>query len=221
MNQCSACDPLCDGCTNSGNAACQACATNKYPVENTSLKCVTACADHASNFYLDAASSTCKECDALCATCTGAGNELCSSCAASKYPVESTTICVSDCTDHAANFFLDASTSTCKQCDPFCASCNGPGSNACTSCAAGKYIVSGTSICVTACSDHAANYYLDSTTCKLCNGECATCSGPLDYNCDTCVNKEILDSPTKSPKHCTSSCGDGLYVDGADCRGKF
>ena len=180
---------------------------------------MTACTDHAANFYLDATTSTCKQCDALCASCTGAGSTLCSTCATNKYLVESTTTCVSACTDYAANYFLDST--TCKQCDPLCATCTGPASSDCSSCSGGKYTVEGVAgKCVTACADHAANYYLDGSICKLCNGECATCSGPLDYNCDTCVNKEILDSPSKDPKHCTSSCGAGLYADGSDCRGK-
>ena len=185
-NECTACDQLCNGCTASGNTACQACATNIYSVENTSLKCVADCSHHGSNFYLDG--SICKQCDVLCATCTGAGNTLCSSCAVSKYAVDSTSTCVSACSNYATNYYLDSS--TCRQCDALCATCFAAGNSACSTCASGKYTVDGVANkCVSACSDHAANFFLDGNVCKQCNAECATCSGPDANNCDTCVTK--------------------------------
>ena len=119
-NQCSACHPLCDGCTGPDSTSCSACASGKYAIDGTNT-CVSACSDHAPNYYLDG--SICKQCDPLCATCTGAGNSLCSTCASSIYSVQATTTCVSLCSLYATNYFLDGT--TCKPCNSFCATCTG------------------------------------------------------------------------------------------------
>lgn len=213
-NTCQACDPLCDGCTGAGNTMCSSCATNKYLVFSTNT-CVSACSDYAANYFLDG--SICKQCDPLCATCTGAGSNLCSSCASS-YSVEGTQTCVSACSNFAANYYLDSS--TCKECDALCATCTGPDNSMCSACVASSYSVEGTNTCVSDCSHHAPNFYLDGTTCKECDAACGTCSGDQPYNCNTCASgfKEILDSTFKDPKQCTSGCGFTTYSDGSDCR---
>ena len=113
INQCAACDGLCNECSGAGNGACDACAADKYSVENTSLTCVAQCSDHAPNYYLD--DPICKKCDDLCATCTASTNAYCSSCAANTYSVETDPgTCVADCSDHAANYYLDDL--VCKEC---------------------------------------------------------------------------------------------------------
>lgn len=211
-NECSACDALCDGCTGIDSTSCSACASGIYSIEGTNT-CVSACADHAPNYYLDW--SLCKQCDPLCGTCSGPSSSLCLSCASGKFAVAATNTCVSACSDYAPSYYLDGS--TCRQCDPLCATCTGAGSSSCSSCASGKYLVDGTSTCVSACSDYAANYFLDGSTCKQCDLECVTCSGSAAYNCISCINKEIVNSPFKDPKHCVSTCGAGLYSSGSNC----
>ena len=195
---CSQCSTGCLTCTGSGTSSCPTCSSQ----------------------YFAPTLNQCSPCDPLCNECSGTENTNCDACATNKYSVESTSLtCVSTCTDFGANYYLDDP--VCRQCDPLCATCTGAGNSLCSSCASGKYSVEGTSTtCVSACSDYASNYFLDGSVCKPCHLECATCNGPEDYTCDTCVNKEILDSSLKSPKHCTSSCGAGLYADGLDCKGK-
>lgn len=94
-------------------------------------------------------------------------------------------------------------------CDYRCDGCSGPLNTQCIACAAGKFSnesVAGT--CVDACSDIGTNYYADNTVCRLCNAYCATCSGPLEYNCEQCHASaiEYVTSPLKDPVHCTSLC---------------
>ena len=161
---CLQCDQLCATCSGAGSTACDTCASGKYLVEGAST-CVSACSDYASNYYLDG--TTCKQCDPLCDTCTGAGNSLCSLCATNIYAVESTsTTCVATCTDHAANFFLDGS--VCKQCDVACASCTASQPFNCNACSTNYKEVVGSSVanpkeCVSTCG---AGTYTDGNFCR-------------------------------------------------------
>ena len=112
--------------------------------------------------------NTCSSCDPLCDGCTDAGNTFCSACAATKYPVFNTNTCVSACTDHAANFYLDASTSTCKQCDAACASCTAAQPFNCNACSTNYKEVVGSSVanpneCVNPC---IAGTYTDGNFCR-------------------------------------------------------
>ena len=106
-------------------------------------------------------------------------------------------------------------------CDALCDGCSGAGSTACSACAASKYSVDGTSLtCVSACADAGSNYFLDGSVCKQCDAVCATCGGPSSSECVTCASGkfEIIDSPSKNPKHCDASCGSGTFLESSHCR---
>ena len=111
----------------------------------------------------------------------------------------------------------------CSACHGFCDGCTNAGNTFCSACDADKYSVENTNTCVEACSDYASNYYLDDPVCRECDDACATCGGGEAFNCVTCTGnyKEVIDSPSKDPKHCVSSCGTGTYEDGSVCRGKL
>ena len=66
----------------------------------------------------------CLACDGLCNGCTGAGNTNCSACDVSAKSIDGVANkCVSQCSDHASNFYADSS--VCRQCNSACATCNG------------------------------------------------------------------------------------------------
>ena len=168
-----------------------------YYLHPTTSACESSCPN---GYYEDATPRTCPQCDQACLTCTGSGSSACSACSPQYY---------------------SSGANQCSGCDPLCDGCTGAGNSLCSACASSKYLIEGTTTCVTNCGDHAANFYLDGSTCKQCDGACATCGGGEAYNCDTCTSgyKEVIDSPSKDPKHCVSSCGHGTYADGAVCRG--
>lgn len=106
-------------------------------------------------------------------------------------------------------------------CDALCDGCSGSGNTACSSCASSKLSVESTSLtCVNDCIDAGSNYFLDGGVCKECDAVCATCGGSNPYDCLTCAagKLEIIDSPSKNPKHCTDSCGAGTFAQSTYCR---
>lgn len=137
------CAANCETCTSGAVADCSYCSSGFYLNPSTNA-CEASCPN---GYYEDASTRTCPQCDDACLLCTGAGSSSCSSCSPQYY---------------------DAGGNTCLGCDPLCDGCTDAGNTFCSACAATKYPVHNTNTCVTACSDHAANFYLDvsTSTCK-------------------------------------------------------
>ena len=109
--------------------------------------------------------------------------------------------------------YFDASTSTCRPCNPQCKSpagggpsCRGGGADACTSCA---YAHLG-EVCVGTCetaSPSQTHYYFDPATkhCRECHAECAGgCTGPSAANCNACKNYKLAQTDL-----CVAMCEEG------------
>ena len=64
--------------------------------------------------------------------------------------------------------------------------------------------------CISSCEN---NFYEDNLMCSLCHPDCATCTGPKNYNCNSCASgkQEFRSSLLKDPKHCVDSCPIGSY----------
>lgn len=76
-------------------------------------------------------------------------------------------------------------TNICTKCHENCKTCNGTGYINCQSCAIGKYLGLGTSICSTTCPQ---GQYVDGNVdyvCVACNIGCAICSITAS-NCSNC-----------------------------------
>lgn len=88
--------------------------------------------------------------------------------------------CVAYCA--AGTYPATSPTAECLACDYPCEECTS--ATVCTLCQDGAgYLLNGG--CIDPCTD---GYYEDEDTrqCELCNGECVTCHGPENSNCDSC-----------------------------------
>ena len=81
--------------------------------------------------------STCSNCHADCATCSGGNNNECITCVAMKVNPSSPT--PGSCTTCSSSQFK-ASETTCSACDGSCLTCSGGAANQCLSCSDGKYL---------------------------------------------------------------------------------
>ena len=138
---CEACDAPCSTCSAAGTSSCTDCTSGFYldgsncvacdaPCSTCSAAGTSSCTDCTSGFYLDG--SNCVACDPLCDTCTASGNASCSACAAQALSIPSTSICVSDCSDHLPNYY--PTPPSCSLYHSSCASCVGPFEYQCNSC---------------------------------------------------------------------------------------
>ena len=101
----------------------------------------------------------------------------------------------------------------CLPCHENCATCSGPDSYNCNSCADGKKedissLLKNPKQCVDSCPTE--SYEMEDGSC-FCHENCARCSGPNSYNCNSCASgmKEDSTSILKDPKHCVDSCPSG------------
>jgi peptidoglycan/xylan/chitin deacetylase (PgdA/CDA1 family) len=79
-------------------------------------------------------------------------------------------------------------------CDATCATCEGVGSDYCTSCNAGRYFSAGSCITCNTCGPGlyqvAACTPTSNTVCAPCDGSCATCSGAGATSCTSCATNK-------------------------------
>ena len=96
-------------------------------------------------------------------------------------------------------------------CSDLCASCDGIFRKKCTSCLANSSPTAGDT-CACDAGYYEATKTFTITECKLCFTLCATCSGGLATNCDTCKYNYM-------EKKGDGSCGclDGKYLSGIQC----
>jgi len=92
-----------------------------------------------------------------------------------------------------AGFYADTATKYCQPCHSTCATCYGPSSHNCSTCASGRYFLNNE--CVV-CPGHGFYIDLGNKTqfflnligqCKKCHSTCYSCTGPLDTQCTTCA----------------------------------
>jgi len=118
-----ACDPSCLTCSAAGPAKCTSCIAEKALDNN---KCVSKCPSN--KFEKD---NECQPCDTSCNTCSGASAKDCLSCKGDlNYWAH---VCYKTCPTVTGVSFV-ALENECKLCNAKCKTCNGLGSNKCTSC---------------------------------------------------------------------------------------
>uniref|UniRef100_A0A6J0TBE0 Proprotein convertase subtilisin/kexin type 5 isoform X2 n=1 Tax=Pogona vitticeps TaxID=103695 RepID=A0A6J0TBE0_9SAUR len=196
--RCKKCSPNCDTCFGSHSDQCNTCKLGYYINEETQ-SCVSSCPD---GFYLDSSRIVCRKCSENCKTCTEF--QTCTECRHGLSLQGSR--CVIRCEEGKYYNGRD-----CEPCHHSCASCAGPGPDACLNCTEEYLMENGR--CVLACNN---GYYFDQSlengykTCKRCDASCFGCSGPGEKNCTSCPNGYILDTGL-----CVVGlvCKDGEYVD--------
>lgn len=165
-----------------------------------------------------ASADMCQACDSSCATCRGASQISCTSCAASS-PFRSGWqrgfACVADCTPLGA--WGQASTPpVCSPCSPLCGTCSGPDSTQCLSCdVASVTPFLQSSQCVAQCNENAYALMLQDTgMCMPCDTTCKECSGPSSTDCSSCSSSfPFFQRVPFQSGACVAACDSGSFAD--------
>ncbi|ETE68280.1 Proprotein convertase subtilisin/kexin type 5, partial [Ophiophagus hannah] len=203
--RCKKCSPNCETCFGSHSDQCSTCKPG-YFINEESRSCITSCPD---SFYLDNNKIVCRKCSENCRSCTEF--HTCTEC---RYGLSlQGTRCVIRC--EAGKYYNGRD---CEPCHHSCASCEGPGADACINCTEEYFMENGK--CVATCRN---GYYLDHSlengykTCKRCDVSCFGCSGPGERNCTSCPSGYILD--TGLCVFCDISCSKCTGPTSKDCIG--
>lgn len=230
------CPSRCLKCTGPTYAQCTQCITNS---DLPNCLC-------SSGFFLVPCGTTnsggvcidkCQRCVLPCVTCTS--STACTSCSQGYNLIGITCKIVSGCNP---GYYFVTYDYSCRPCAPSCSTC--VSDNECTSCTNGEYLQENGQ-CIQLCPD---DTYPDLSTsikkCISCSSTCATCSGPTDTDCKSCLSPNILylstcyskcpiqtyfSSPTCIPCDTTCaecsgsnadqclSCSGSLYLSGTEC----
>ena len=140
-------------------------------------------------------------CDSICGSCQQAGADKCYTCT------------FADMTEgtRAADGTLDTCTSPYTgACHGTCATCGGPTKNHCFTCADWTANGPGLSRHINTCTCPAAHFPdLDTSTCKGCGTNCATCDEEGDDKCTSCPNTadwDLIQGPTSGVGTCRRKC---------------
>ena len=217
----------CETCTGPESTNCASCSSGSFyhpPNNSCLLNCPSV------GYWEDSSSNQCKPCyeytaasstNNTCVTCSGSNSDNCLSCNSTTFLDSTTNRCVNICPD---GYYGDTSENLCKPCyeapspsdDTLksCKTCSGPAASDCQSCNSGTYLYSGNNTCLAECPE---GWYRDETanTCNRCYqnlppstwGSCATCTGPLHNNCQSCV--DYFYNPAANT--CESPCSAGTY----------
>lgn len=175
------------------------------------------CASCATGYWSSSGSGPCLNCYVGCKTCNGLTATSCLSCSGTYFFLSSNTSCVTSC---PSLYFASESLNQCIGCDTLCLTCNGLGTNYCTSCKPGTYL-SGTT-CISLCVIPQIGYVANNTciaTCpytnyvKTSDNTCRSCPN----NCGVCLNSSFclscINSAVMHTNLCITSCPAGMYID--------
>lgn len=126
------------------------------------------------------------------------------------------------CTDSQYHKSLDS----CGNCDPYCATCYGPGPDKCDNCRADAFFLLGNCVkeCIspfilkkgqTCIEECPKNYFRELNFCIKCSPSCEGCFGPKSSNCQVCNSgfyKKIFLN-TEKRFECVKECGTQHYLD--------
>uniref|UniRef100_A0A4W6CQ63 Fraser extracellular matrix complex subunit 1 n=1 Tax=Lates calcarifer TaxID=8187 RepID=A0A4W6CQ63_LATCA len=232
---CLRCHLSCEACSGAGPLSCTSC-----PADSVLLPSGL-CAPRCPVGYYDNGHRICQACDSQCLTCDMAG--VCTSC------LDPTKVllfgeCQYDSCAH--QYYLNATTRACRECDWSCNACKGPLRTDCLQCMDGYVLQDG--VCAQGCSpgsyqdgdrccdEHCVecrgpgrcqrcqppyatlqgqcvlecgrNYFLDASSqvCKPCSSDCTLCDGV--GRCRACRDQTYL-----MEGYCTPDCGHGYYAD--------
>ena len=199
QEQCQDCDQACFGCTGKSFNDCVACAKGFL---KDGRSCVVECPVGKFND-----SGICMVCDGKCIGCFGSGPSACYECKAGyllhgsecldvcpektwKSGVmcldcgENCDLCLNEkclqCEDRFFNFG-----GNCMPCNSHCITCTN--STYCVKCDQ-KY-TNKAGVCTLECNNTS---YSDGVDCISCDSECLSCSGPLNSNCTSCSENNLL-----------------------------
>lgn len=121
-----ACDSSCGGSCSGSPTFCLTCPNNQLVSNGT---CVTTCPPKT---FLAPQTKTCVPCHPDCETCSGSGFNQCLTCPSISPVKSSDGRCLKTCS--RTQYFDSTSGGGCKDCDPSCSSCSGPGPSKCLAC---------------------------------------------------------------------------------------
>ncbi|XP_027028709.2 proprotein convertase subtilisin/kexin type 5 isoform X1 [Tachysurus fulvidraco] len=187
--QCERCSSNCETC-DSGDQ-CLSCQSGSYQLFLFQGSCWSECPDG----YFETAEGTCDPCDDLCLTCDGSRTQ-CLACRDGRFLENSM------CRDNCSVRTFAAEDGTCRRCGPHCDTCID--TSACTRCTFLYLLLNG--MCKASCPE---GYFedLDQGVCVQCHESCATCSGPLSDDCESCSSL----APKLYEGTCSEDCPAGTY----------
>uniref|UniRef100_A0AAV2MQD7 P/Homo B domain-containing protein n=1 Tax=Knipowitschia caucasica TaxID=637954 RepID=A0AAV2MQD7_KNICA len=111
------------------------------------------------------------------------------------------------CVEHCSSGFIDEESQACEPCHRSCASCGGPRSDDCDTCASGFSLSGGE--CLPSTQKYCADgFYSQSLgSCRPCSSSCSSCSGPNRTDCLSCSPGQFL-TPQQT---CMSRCPSGTF----------
>ena len=214
---CSACDPSCQTC--SDNRSCTTCPSSaRFALASgPSVTCVATCPAGTYVGTLASGAPACEPCHASCRSCSGARANECtdceqhscatSACPPTKRPILDGGYCLSACPDSKYH-----DTFRCLDCDASCATCLGPRSRDCLTCALGARR-SG-ALCLRDC--QAGSFYDDALAdCSSCDPMCANCNGTASA-CTSCnrlyFGASYQDAVVLHGSVCLTACPVGTFA---------
>ncbi|XP_051548125.1 proprotein convertase subtilisin/kexin type 5-like [Myxocyprinus asiaticus] len=156
--------------------------------------------DHMAAGYFETELGSCESCDDLCLTCDGSSTQ-CLSCRKGLHLANGK--CMQNCTPMS----YVAEDGTCNRCAPHCDACTDFAT--CTRCSFLYLLLNGA--CKAICPK---GYFedLDHGVCVSCHSTCATCSGPVSNDCETCSAL----TPKLYEGTCLEECPVGTYYQTSD-----
>ncbi|XP_055011892.1 proprotein convertase subtilisin/kexin type 5 [Boleophthalmus pectinirostris] len=190
LGVCENCAPYCELCADSSDN-CVSCSKHGQTPFLHQGKCWSECPDG----LFESEEGLCDPCDAPCQTCDG-GSSLCLSC--SEGHVLEGRSCRLNCSER----MFRSEDGTCKHCLAHCDVCSDL--HTCTKCSFLYLMLDG--VCRASCPEW---YYedMEGGRCEPCHPTCASCSGPLGDDCDSCSST----SPMLYKGACFRECPSGTY----------
>ncbi|KAM8860396.1 uncharacterized protein ACB058_007563 [Synchiropus picturatus] len=209
--RCGQCHPTCSSCSGPLMDDCETCSTFTPKLYKGS--CSKTC---PSGTYYEPAAVECQECHQTCQSCSGANPNQCTQCERGLVLDPNTLLCgVTGDTDCPPRTYLHDDRFTCMSCHRHCYSCEGPGSDACQTCAVPKYLHNRTCVMECPAGTYGSTQEADGKDlgfCATCHHVCATCSGASPKDCLTCARGYL-----RLLHLCVTHCPTGYYSTGSSC----
>uniref|UniRef100_A0A4W6DD95 Growth factor receptor domain-containing protein n=1 Tax=Lates calcarifer TaxID=8187 RepID=A0A4W6DD95_LATCA len=188
---CEDCLPNCEACAGS-NDNCISCSKGSYKLFLHQGRCLSNCPEG----FFETAEGSCEACDSSCLTCDGIKSQ-CLSCADGYYLGNG--MCRLNCSLRT----YPADDGTCRRCPPHCDVCSDD-----RTCFSDFLYLMLNGVCKASCP---MGYYedMEEGRCGQCHPTCASCSGPLADDCETCSTF----SPKLYKGACSKDCPVGTYYE--------
>ncbi|XP_061880359.1 extracellular matrix organizing protein FRAS1-like [Entelurus aequoreus] len=192
---CLRCHASCESCRGAGPLACTSCHAPNVLLPSG------VCAARCPLGYHDNGHGVCQACEHQCLRCDAGGS--CTSCRDPAKVLQFGECQYDTC---AQQYFLNATTRTCTECDWSCNACTGPQPTDCSQCMEGHVLHDG--VCTHKCPP---GWYQDGDTCLGCDDLCMECDGPA--HCLRCQPPHAI-----LRGRCVLRCGRGYFLDAHACQ---